>query len=79
MFSIQEVFEVLKPMLDTNLIAKGEEGHYLVDGVNNFGFGLDFPEGITIFFIMANISTRGNATQMTPEHMMTSQGRFLPM
>lgn len=50
MFTIQEIFEALKPILDTSLLTKIELDNYLIDSVNHFGFTLDYPEGITIYY-----------------------------
>ncbi len=50
MFTIQEILEALKPVLDTSLLTKVEEDNYLIDTVNHFGFSLDNPEGVTIYY-----------------------------
>jgi hypothetical protein len=50
MFSKQDILSALEPILDTSLLVEMGDHNYYIDTVNNFGFSLDSPEGITIYY-----------------------------
>ena len=50
MFSKQDILSALESILDTSLLVEVEDSNYLIDSVNHFGIGIDYPEGITIYF-----------------------------
>jgi len=50
MFSKHDLLNQLESILDVSSLVEVEEGNYLIDNLNQFGFSLDYPEGITIYY-----------------------------
>lgn len=50
MLSKHDILSALEPILDTSLLVETGDYSYQIDTVNNFGFSLDSPEGITIYY-----------------------------
>ena len=50
MFSKHDILSALEPILDTSLLVDISDHNYQIDALNNFGFSLDFPDGITIYY-----------------------------
>ncbi len=50
MFSKQDILSALEPIIDTSLLVEMGDNNYQIDTINNFGFKLDSPEGLTIYY-----------------------------